>query len=84
MKTFRQEIRNWLKEKKESEQNTDRNNLLEEIIVKINELEKIEESSINYAYHKGHMDGESKKTPKHNYYKTTHKSNSMFRQIVKN
>ena len=37
MKTFRQEIRNWLKEKKESEQNTDRNNLLEEIIVKIND-----------------------------------------------
>lgn len=84
MKTFRQEIRNWLKEKKESEQNTDRNNLLEEIIVKINELEKIEESSINFAYHKGHMDGESKKIPKHNYYKTTHKSNSLFRQIVKN
>ena len=84
MKTFRQEIRNWLKEKKESEQNADRNNLLEEIIVKINELEKIEEDSHNRAYHKGHMDFESKKSLKYNYYKMTHKSNSMFKQIVKN
>lgn len=83
MKTFRQELRNWLKEKKQNEQSLDYSTLLEEIIVKVNELEKVEEDSINRAYHRGHMDGESKKNPTNNYYKNTHKSMSTFRNMLK-
>ena len=83
MKTFRQELRNWLKERKENELNSDQSSLLEEIIVKINELEKVEEDTINRAYHRGHMDGESKKNPTANYYKNIHKSKSAFRKMLK-
>ena len=83
MKTFRQELRNWLKEKKENELNSDQSSLLEEIIVKINELEDVEENIINRAYHRGHMDCENKKNPTGNYYKTAHKSKSFFRQMLK-
>lgn len=83
MKTFRQELRNWLKEKKQNEVNSDQSNLLEEIIIKINELEKLEEDIINRAYYQGHMDCENKKNLTSNYYKNTHKSKSMFRQMLK-
>jgi hypothetical protein len=50
---------------------------------KINELEKVEVDSLNRAYHKGHMDGESNKNPMANYYKNTHKVNSLFRTMLK-
>ena len=83
MKTFRQELRNWLKEKKQNEQNLDHLTLLEEIIVKVNELEKVEEDSLNRAYYQGHMDAENKKNPTTNYYKNTHKSMSTFRRMLK-
>ena len=83
MKTFRQELRNWLKEKKQNEVNSDQSNLLEEIIIKINELEKLEEDIINRAYYQGHMDCENKKNPAANYYKNTHKSKSAFRKMLK-
>ena len=82
MKTFLQELRNWLKEKKQNEESLDHSTLLEEIIVKVNELEKVEEDSINRAYHRGHMDGESKKNPASNYYTNTHKSTSIFRKML--
>ena len=82
MKTFRQELRNWLKTQKESEINSDKIGLLEDIIIKVNELEKIEEDTHNRAYHKGHMDAEKKKAPTYNYYKNVHKSNSTFRKML--
>jgi hypothetical protein len=50
---------------------------------KINELEKVEVDTLNRAYHKGHMDGESNKNPMANYYKNTHKVNSHFRTMLK-
>ena len=85
MKTFRQELRNWLKEKKGNETNPDILSLIEEIIDKTNSLENHEESIINRAYHIGHMDAEKNKNPKVNYYKGAHKTNSFFRErIVKN
>ena len=85
MKTFRQELRNWLKEKKGNEKNPDILSLIEEIIDKTNTLETHEESAINRAYHRGHMDAEKNKNPKGNYYKEEHKVNSFFRnRIVKN
>jgi hypothetical protein len=83
MKTFRQELRNWLKERKKNEVNSDQSNLLEEIIVKINELEKLEEDIINRAYYQGHMDCENKKNLTTNYYRNTHKAKSFFRQMLK-
>ena len=82
MKTFRQELRNWLKEKKGNETNPDILSLIEEIIDKTNTLETHEESAINRAYHRGHMDGESKKNPASNYYTNTHKSTSIFRKML--
>jgi len=50
MKTFRQELRNWLKEKKENEKTPDILSLIEEIIDKTNSLEPHEESAINQFY----------------------------------
>jgi hypothetical protein len=82
MKTFRQELRNWLKEKKVIETNPDVLLLIEEIIDKTNTLEKHEENIINRAYHRGHMDAEKNKNPKGNYYKEEHKTNSLFRKIL--
>ena len=85
MKTFRQELRNWLKEKKVNEKTSDILSLIEEIIDKTNELEPHEESAINRAYHYCHMDAEKNKNPKNNYYREEHKVNSFFRnRIVKN
>jgi hypothetical protein len=83
MKTFRQQLRNWVKEKKESGRTPEEISLLEEIIVKINELEDVEVDNINRAYHRGHMDCEKGKNPSNNYYKHTHKTNSHFRSIIK-
>jgi hypothetical protein len=83
MKTFRQQLRNWVKEKKESGRTPEEISLLEEVMNKINELEKVEVDSLNRAYHKGHMDGESNKNPMANYYKNTHKVNSRFRTMLK-
>ena len=83
MKTFRQQLRNWVKEKKESGRTPEEISLLEEVMNKINELEKVEIDIINRAYHKGHMDGESNKNPMANYYKNTHKVNSRFRTMLK-
>ena len=83
MKTFRQELRNWLKDKKNSSKSSEENNLLEEILVKINELESVEADNINRAYHRGHMDCEKGKNPSNNYYKHTHKTNSQFRAMIK-
>ena len=83
MKTFRQQLRNWVKEKKESGRTPEEISLLEEVMNKINELEKVEIDTINRAYHKGHMDGESNKNPMANYYKNTHKVNSHFRTMLK-
>lgn len=80
MKTFRQELRNWLKEKKGNETNPDILSLIEEIIDKTNLLEKQEENIINRAYHLGHMDAEKNKNPRVNYYKEAHKINSSFRE----
>jgi hypothetical protein len=82
MKTFRQELRNWLKEKKNNEINVDILLLIEEIINKTNDLEINEENTINRAYLNGHMDGENKKNSKVNYYRNTHKINSLFRKLI--
>ena len=41
MKTFRQQLRNWVKEKKESGRTPEEISLLEEVMNKINELEKV-------------------------------------------
>jgi hypothetical protein len=83
MKTFRQELRNWLKEKKGNETNPDVLLLLEEIIDKTNTLEKHEENIINRAYQRGHMDAERNKNPKGNYYREEHKINSTFRERIR-
>jgi hypothetical protein len=82
MKTFRQELRNWLKEKKGNETNPDILSLIEEIIDKTNSLEDQEENIINRAYHRGHMDSEKNKNPMVNYYKQQYKVNSTFRSII--
>lgn len=82
MKTFRQELRNWLKEKKNNEINVDILLLIEEIINKTNDLEINEENDLNRAYLNGHMDGENKKNPKVNYYRETYKINSLFRKLI--
>lgn len=82
MKTFRQELRNWLKEKKGNETNPDILTLIEEIIEKTNSLETHEENAINRAYHRGHMDAEKNKNPMANYYKQQFKINSAFRSII--
>ena len=84
MKTFRQELRNWLKEKKGNETNPDILTLIEEIIEKTNSLETHEENAINRAYHRGHMDAEKNKNPMANYYKQQFKINSVFRSIISN
>jgi hypothetical protein len=82
MKTFRQELRNWLKEKKNNEINLDILLLIEEIINKTNDLEINEENDLNRAYLNGHRDGENKKNPKGNYYRETYKINSLFRKLI--
>ena len=82
MKTFRQELRNWLKEKKGNETNPDILTLIEEIIEKTNSLETHEENAINRAYHRGHMDAEKNKNPMANYYKQQFKVNSACRSII--
>ena len=44
---------------------------------------KHEENIINRAYQRGHMDAEKNKNPKGNYYREEHKTNSLFRAILK-
>ena len=62
---------------------TDSKHRLEMVKRVVMELEKVEVDTLNRAYHKGHMDGESNKNPMANYYKNTHKVNSRFRTMLK-
>ena len=83
MKTYRQNLNLWLEEKKNSSENDEVKNVLDEVQKYIKNIEREEETMVNIAYDAGYYDKEIKRTRKGNYYKEMYKLHDRLKQFVK-
>jgi hypothetical protein len=83
MKTYRQQLRDWLNNKKETTQNEVVNNFINELQKQIKSMEKIEEDMVNHSYIKGFHDSENKRGYNGNHYKTTYKQHDVLKGMLK-
>ncbi len=83
MKTYRQKLAKWIKEKKTIESNPEVIRILNEIDVKIKEMEPDERDMVNNTYEKGYIDGTYSRGRTYNYYNTTFKAHDVLSEIVK-
>jgi hypothetical protein len=74
MKTYRQQLKIWLDNKKENVQNEEVNKFIVDLQKHIKSMEIVEENMVNHSYIKGFHDGENKRGYNGSYYKTTYKS----------
>jgi len=82
MKTYRQNLNIWLEEKKNSIENDEVKNILEEVQKHIKNVEKEEERMVNNAYDSGYYDKELGKGKKGNYYQQTYKLHDKLKSIL--
>jgi len=82
MKTYRQELSDWLNNKKESTQNEEVNNFINELQKQIKSMEPLEEHMVNRSYIKGYHDSESKKSIMSNYYKHVYKQHDILKEML--
>jgi hypothetical protein len=82
MKTYRQELRDWLNNKKESTQNEEVNNFINELQKQIKSMEPLEEHMVNRSYIKGYHDSESKRGIISNYYRQSYKQHDVLKEML--
>jgi hypothetical protein len=82
MKTYRQQLRDWLNSKKETTQNEEVNDFIDELQKHIKSMEKLEEDMVNRTYIKGYHDGENKRSYNGSYYKTTYKQHDVLKEML--
>lgn len=82
MKTFRQNLNNWLEEKKKETTNQESINLLEEVQTYIKSKETEEEYTINRSYRDGYYDCEFNKGIKGSYYKDVYKKHDYLKKLT--
>lgn len=82
MKTYRQQLANWIVEKKETLTDDKQIQLIEEIQTKIKEMEDIERWMVNKAYDKGYDDKELVRSRLGNYYSETYKIHDMIKTLT--
>ena len=82
MKTYRQELRDWLNDKKETTQNEEVNNFINELQKQIKSMEPLEEHMVNRSYVKGYHDSESKRRVMSNYYKDLYKQHDVLKEML--
>jgi hypothetical protein len=71
-----------LEEKKNSSENDEVKNVLEEVQKHIKNIEKEEEHRVNNTYESGYYDKELKKGFKHGYYKNTYKVHDYIKSLL--
>jgi hypothetical protein len=82
MKTYRQQLRIWLDDKKENVQNEEVINFIEDLQKHIKLMEKLEEDMVNRSYIKGYHDGECKRGYCGDYYKATYKQHDILKKMI--
>ena len=82
MKTYRQQLKIWLDNKKEDTQSNEIINFINDLQLQIKLMEKTEEHMVNHSYIKGFYDGESKRSIMSNYYKKTYKQHDVLKEML--
>jgi predicted transcriptional regulator len=82
MKTYRQNLNIWLEEKKNSSDNNEVKNILEEVQKHIKNIEKEEENMVNNAYENGYYDKELNRVKKSNYYQLNFKLHDKLKKMI--
>jgi hypothetical protein len=83
MKTYRQKLAKWVDNKINSVENDEVINILEEVKLKIKEMEKEEEHMVNATYDKGFNDCKNKKGRSSDHYKQTYKTHDTLKSMIK-
>ena len=83
MKTFRQNLNVWLEEKKNTTDNQESKDLLEEVQKYIKSKETDEEHMVNSSYRNGYYDRELNKGLKSAYYKEMYKTQDLLKRLTK-
>lgn len=82
MKTYRQELKIWLDNKKNNVQNEEVINFIEDLQKHIKSMEKTEENMVNKSYVKGYYDSESKRGIMSNYYRQSYKQHDFLKEML--
>lgn len=82
MKTYRQQLKIWLDNKKESVQSDEVIDFINELQLQIKSMEKTEEHMVNKSYVKGYHDSESKRGVMSNYYKQAYKQHDVLKEML--
>ena len=83
MKTYRQQLKIWLDNKKEINQSDKVIDFINELQLQIKDMEQIEEDMVNHSYIKGFHDSENKRGYNGNHYKTTYKQHDVLKGMLK-
>jgi len=82
MKTYRQELKIWLDNKKKDTQSDEIIDFINELQKQIKSMEPLEEHMVNRSYIKGYYDSESKKGIMSNHYKYSYKQHDVFKEML--
>jgi len=82
MKTYRQELKIWLDNKKEDTQSGEIIDFINDLQSQIKSMEPLEEHMVNGSHIKGYHDSESKRSVMSNYYKKTYKQHDVLKEML--
>jgi hypothetical protein len=82
MKTYRQELKIWLENKKNDTQSDEIIDFINELQKQIKSMEPLEEHMVNRSYVKGYHDSESKRRVMSNYYKDSYKQHDVLKEML--
>lgn len=82
MKTYRQQLKIWLDNKKEIVQSDEIIDFINELQLQIKSMEKTEEHMVNRSYIKGYHDSESKRGIMSNYYRQSYKQHDVLKEML--
>ena len=82
MKTYRQELKIWLDNKKDNVQSDEIIDFINDLQKQIKSMEPLEEYMVNRSYIKGYHDSESKKGVISNYYRQSYKQHDVLKEML--
>lgn len=83
MKTYRQKMQDWVRERITNIHNEDQKSILEEVLKKLKEMEREERSLINNTYHEGFSDCEKRQPHKSDLYESKYKLHDRLKEMIK-
>ena len=82
MKTYRQELKIWMDNKKDNVQSDEIIDFINELQKQIKSMEPLEEHMVNRSYIKGYHDSESKRGVLSNYYRQSYKQHDVLKEML--